>query len=81
MKSITEVKIGKVFYHPDLIKVKVLGRIPKSRTKVEVQVVDRGKGWDEKSQSYKGVKYPNGWGRHQNREYGHKDVIDFRTLV
>jgi len=48
--------VGKTMTHPDFGKVEVTGVKNGSRTIVEIQVVQRAKGWDEASQTYKPVK-------------------------
>ena len=61
-------------------KVLVLKKVDGTRTKVLVQYIDRGKGWDEKSQSYKGIKTHDGWQRGQNYRYGNKVEVSFIEL-
>ncbi len=81
--------VGKIFTHCELGKVAVDSKLAKSRTLVEVTVIDRGAGWDEIKQSYTGVKHTvldneggaiNNWSRGENRQFGFKDVVHFNTL-
>jgi len=51
-----------------------------SRVYVDVTVVDRGKGWSEKTQSYRCYTCSLGWSRGENREFGQKDHVHFNTL-
>tara|TARA_R110000772_G_C13310332_1_gene440640 strand:- start:41573 stop:41881 length:309 start_codon:yes stop_codon:yes gene_type:complete len=52
----TEKLVGKVLLHSLLGEVEVLRPVENSRTKVEIQVVQRAKGWDEDLQIYKRVQ-------------------------
>lgn len=56
----------------------LLHKVEGSYTQVVVMDNDRGKGWDERMQSYVGFKIKtadgNAWFRGQNRDYG-KDFI------
>lgn len=72
--------IGKEFLHQDHGRVKVTGLVPKSHTKIEVEVTFKGKGWSEKHQAFKGYKNRIGWMRGQNREFGMDDVIRIDSL-
>tara|TARA_R110000772_G_scaffold66676_2_gene148346 strand:- start:101 stop:391 length:291 start_codon:yes stop_codon:yes gene_type:complete len=88
--------VGKTMIHKDLGKVKVLSSFNKSRTKVEIEVIQRAKGWDENSEKYKPIKrvIPNfnvlgeeigksirsKTYRHENSQYGHKDVCHINDL-
>lgn len=78
MASIT---INQVYNHPELVKVKVVSKKPNSRTIYIVECVDRGKGFDEKTQSYKGHKNPVGWMRGENREFGKQFEVHKKTLT
>jgi len=87
---------GKTMIHKDLGKVKVLSPFDKSRTKVEIEVIQRSKGWDEDTETYKRIKTisPNlnklgeeigktiqfKTYRHENSQYGHKDVCHINDL-
>ena len=81
--------IGKEFNSKSLGKVKVLGRVPKSKTLLEVECLDKGKGFDKKTQTYKGVKSRfinkdgeviSNWSRAENREFGTTDVVHKNDL-
>jgi len=72
--------IGKTFTHPQLNLVIVDGVVTGSRTKVNITVLDKGKGWNEKTQSYKGYKNSVGWMRGENRQYLFKDTVHIKDL-
>lgn len=72
--------IGKTFLHDSLGKVEVMAVEEKSRTKVIVKVLDRGKGWNEEKQKYTGVRISTGWYRGENRQFGNVDVVHIKTL-
>lgn len=72
--------VGKTFTHPTLVRVYVDSVVEGSKTKLNVTVVDRGKGWNEKTQSYKGWKNSIGWMRGENREYLKTDVVHKNDL-
>jgi len=72
--------VGKRFTHPDLGNVEVVSKEDKSRTKVLVKVLDKGKGFNEQSGTYKGVRISTGWYRGENREYGNIDIVHKNTL-
>ena len=84
----SEKLIGKVKNHNILGKVTVDSAVDKSRVMVNVTVIDRGKGYDEISGTYKGVKRSGvsggvrvcGWERGENRQFGHKDVAHIKDL-
>lgn len=75
---------GKQVTHNHLGKCMVT-KIPKgSKVKLEVLCIDRGKGWDEKSETYRGItkrgtEYVT-WQRGQNYQYGHKDVVHVNSV-
>ena len=93
----SEQLVGKTMIHKDLGKVKVLSPFGKSRTKVEIEVIQRAKGWDESMGKYTPVKTvsPNltergevigktihqKTYRHENSQYGHKDVCHINDLT
>lgn len=66
--------------HDDLGKVTVDSVEPKSRTLLNVTCIDRGKGWNEISQSYTGVKTSVGWYRGENREFNSKHLVHYNKL-
>lgn len=72
--------IGKKMTHSQLGKVQVKSRKPNSRVIVIVEVIDRGKGWDEKTQTYKGHKNSVGWMRGENRHFGCTDEVHINSL-
>lgn len=78
--------IGKTMISLGLGRVTVDSAIKNSRTAVNVTCIDRGEGWDEKTQSYKGVKtnYRNGeavgWSRGENRHFGQTFEVHIDTL-
>jgi hypothetical protein len=73
-------KIGKRFTHDTLGKVQVVAVVEKSRTKVQVSILDRGKGYNKKTKKYSGVRNSVGWYRGQNRQYGNVDEVHIKTL-
>jgi len=73
--------LNKRYMHNDLGLIEVISVAPKSRTKVAVKILDRGKGWDENKQRYKGVRISTGWYRGENREYGNVDIVHINTLT
>lgn len=72
--------IGKIKRHPDLGKVSVDRVHGKTRTKVEVTCLDRGEGWCDITETYKGVKFKGGWKRGQNHEFGTEHVVHINGL-
>lgn len=75
-----EVYLNKEYMHDNLGLVEVVSIEPKSRTKVAVKILNRGKGFDEKTQRYKGVRISTGWYRGENRQYGDLDIVHINTL-
>jgi len=73
--------IGKRFIHDDLGKVEVVSVVDKSRTKVMALVLDRGKGWYKRTETYTGHKNSVGWMRGENREYGNVDEVHIKNLA
>lgn len=72
--------VGKTKIHPQLGRVIVDKPHGKTRTMVEVTVIDRGKGYDEIQDKYVGVRTKGGWYRGENKQYGHKDVVHIKNL-
>ena len=72
--------IGKEFLHEDHGKVRVTGLVDKSHTKIEAEVTFKGKGFNEKTQSFKGWRNRIGWMRGENREFGMNDIIRIDSL-
>jgi hypothetical protein len=84
--------VGKTMVHKDLGTVKVLGAVDNSRTQVEIEVLQRAKGWDEESETYKRVKSVRGNTKHSGKtiqwktyndshsQYGHEDVCHINDL-
>lgn len=77
----SEKYVGKEMLHPDLGKVKVLSIVKHSRVKVNVQVIDKGRGFNEVKDRYTGVRIKTGWYRGENREYGHEDEVHIKDLT
>lgn len=89
--------IGKSATHKILGLVKVLARVGKSVTIVEIECLQRAKGWDENSNSYKPIRAfkPNRnekgvevgktfiqrTNTDSNSEYGLKDVSHIKDLI
>ena len=76
----SEKLVGKIKQHDTLGKVSVDSIHKSSRVLVEVTCIDRGEGYDELNETYKGVKVRNGWRRGENRDFGHKDVTHINQL-
>ena len=52
-----------------------------SNTVFYVEDIERGKGWDEKTQSYKGYKTSNnGWVRGQNYDFGSVHPVHIKNM-
>lgn len=71
----------KTYTHPVLGKVEVLRVVPKSRTLLEVQVVDKGEGWNQEKKKYTGIRKGSGWVRGQNYDEGHIDEVHHKDLT
>ena len=41
----------------------------KSRTKCLVKLKEKGKGWDESTKSFKGIKSKTGWTRGERKDF------------
>ena len=76
----SEKLIGKIKRHDTLGKVSVDSVHKSSRVLVEVTCIDRGKGYNEITGTYKGVKIRTGWYRGENRDFGHKDIAHINQL-
>lgn len=72
--------IGKTFEHPQLKTVIVEGAPEGSRTKVNVTVLFKGKGYNSKLNRYTGYKNSVGWMRGENREYLSKHTVNIKDL-
>lgn len=72
--------VGKIKIHDTLGKVSVDSVHNNSRVLVNITIMDRGKGYNEISGTYKGVRTKTGWYRCQNREFGNKDVTHIKHL-
>lgn len=95
MSKIKEL-VGKTMFHKDLGEVEVINPIERSRTKVEIIVRQRAKGWDESLRRYLPVRTStlnlNEKGevvgksihskiyRNENSQYGHRDVCHIKDL-
>lgn len=88
MKAIGEFKPGEKYNHTQLGRVKIIGREEGTVTKLIVESIDRGPGFDKKTESFKGVKrtfIKNGevcsnWNRGENREFGTQHVVHKKDL-
>ena len=80
MSKILSQYILQTCLHPVLGKVAVLRAVPRSRTLLEVQVIDKGEGWDKEKKKYTGIKLPTGWMRGQNYSEGHIDEVNYKDL-
>ena len=79
MKALQKL-IGKEAHHNILGRVLITGVPQNTRTRVNVQVIDRGPGWDEIKQRYTGVRFPGGWSRGQNYQYGDTHTVRIENL-
>jgi hypothetical protein len=82
--------VGKEVRHIHYGRVTVVDAPPRSKAMVNIRVLQRGKGWDEISETYK--RYYVGsylqqdgfrslrWGFTNNDEYGIKDTVHINTL-
>ena len=64
-------KEGKKKIHIGIEKIKVefVEMKPKSRTKCLVKLKEKGKGWDESTKSFKGIKTKTGWSRGERKDF------------
>ena len=85
----TEIKVG-LSVRCDKYNIKkglLLGKVDHSYTKVEVMDDDKGRGWNERTQSYKGYFVNGGgpatdtWSRGQNHGFGQKYIIHIKDLT
>ena len=82
---------GKEAIHSTLGRVYVKGAPKGARTTLFITCIDRGPGWDEVSQTYKGTRRiftdPNtgeksiSWSRGQNYQYGFEDEVHIDSLT
>lgn len=61
-------------------KGQIVNMVEGSRTKVIVRDIERGLGWDEATQSYKGVGTKNGWFRGQNKGFDDELEIHIKYI-
>lgn len=80
MASRNKKAVGKEFMHDALGRVRVVKATPNTRVKVEVESIDRGAGWDDIQQRYKGVRTENGWMRAENKQFGFRDEVSINEL-
>ena len=73
--------IYKTYTHSTLGAVKVLKVVPKSRTKLVVELVDRGAGYDHEKKRYTGIRKRGGWVRGENHQRGHVDEVHHKDLI
>lgn len=69
--------------------VAITGALPRAKAMIDIRVIQRGKGWDELSQSYKrykvGVTLQDSyrsisWRFTQRDEYGKEDTVHINSL-
>jgi hypothetical protein len=81
--------LGKTVTHKVHGLMVVVGRASGSRTWVTARVIERGPGWDPKTETYKGVKSSgtdhNGhrtssWSRGENRDFGNEYRINLNDI-
>ncbi len=83
--------VGKYCHHQTHGEMFVDELPARSRTFVLATITDRGPGWDERTQSYKGhsctIKDSNGqivsasWSRGENREFGNQHLVHIKDLT
>jgi len=61
-------------------KGRIISMVEGSKTKVIVKDIERGEGWNEKTQSYTGVKKNNGWSLCDNKELGSEHIVHRKYL-
>jgi hypothetical protein len=72
--------IGKEFVHEKYGLILVKNKIPKSRTKLSVEIIERGPGYNPILNKYTGVKSKSGWYRGQNYAYGDVKEVHRKEL-
>lgn len=85
--------INKEATHSELGRVTIISVPPKSRTRLNIRVLQRGKGWDEPSQTYRPVKRvrlnPDAgpgaksifWDLCRRDQYNHEDEVHIDELT
>lgn len=71
---------GKELFCNKIGLVKVIERAPKSITRVIVEEIDRGSGYDERTDTYIGVKSKKGWQRGENFDFGKTHEVHIKEL-
>jgi hypothetical protein len=83
--------VGKEAVHDQYGRVMVIDAPPRSKAMVNIKVLQRGKGWDELSETYKRHKLTTRydpktgdrslrWGFTNSDNYGEKDTVHINTL-
>jgi hypothetical protein len=80
MSKVLDKYIGNTYLHARYKKVEVLSAVPKSRTLVEIKIIERGPGYDPDKQKYTGVKSKSGWYRGENYAYGTITTTHYKEL-
>lgn len=85
--------VGKIMINKDFGEVEVLRPLENSRTKVEIKVTQRAKGWDENAQCYRKVRSVSDCEKHNGKsiqwkmyndsysQFGHIDVCHINDLT
>ena len=73
-----EFKSGDLVTFRDAGKYEVVKRDAKRYTIYTIRDIDRGQGWCELTQTYKGVRNSSGWFRGQNYSYD-EEIITHRS--
>ena len=83
--------IGKEMISSDFGRVLVISVPKKAKTTVEIQVIQRGPGWDDVTETYKRYRMTTQidpktgdrtlrWGYTKRDEYGRKELVHVNTL-
>tara|TARA_R100001463_G_C3517448_1_gene220515 strand:- start:406 stop:651 length:246 start_codon:yes stop_codon:yes gene_type:complete len=75
-----EFKSGDLVTFRDAGKYEVVKRDAKRYTIYTIRDIDRGQGWCELTQTYKGVRNSSGWFRGQNYSYD-EEIITHRSKL
>lgn len=83
--------VGKEAIHKDYGRVLVVSAPPKSKTTVDIKVIQRGKGWNDATEQYERYRETTGfdpktgerslrWGFTNRDEYGVEDQCHIKEL-
>ena len=63
-----------------ITKGRILGFFEGSHTKVRIVDRDKGKGFNKKTETFKGVKIGNNWMRGENKGYRQEHIVHRKEL-